>query len=203
MFSNLLSPDNPIMQFITKLAYTIWLNILWFICCIPIVTIGPSTAALFYCCQNIVNDTEGRITNNFFKSFKANMKQGIRISVILIALGSILTVDGYVLYHLYTKSVFWTILTAIFIVACIIFGMILMYIFPLLARFQNTTFAMFKNALILSVRYLLCTILMALIYFAMLVIVVRFYTPAIIFGMGTCAFLCSLLLSRIIKQLET
>lgn len=202
MFSNLLSPDNPIMQFITKLAYTTWLNILWFICCIPIVTIGPSTAALFYCCQQIVDDTEGNITSAFFKSFKMNMKQGIHISVILIALGSILAVDGYVLYHLYTSSVFWTMLTAVFIVACIIYFMILMYIFPLLARFQNTTFAMFKNALILSLRYLLCTILMALIYFTMLLIVVRFYTPAIIFGMGTCAFLCSLLLSRIIRQLE-
>ncbi len=202
MFSNLLSPDNPIMQFITKLAYTTWLNILWFICCIPIVTIGPSTAALFYCCQQIVDDTEGNITSAFFKSFKMNMKQGIHISVILIALGSILAVDGYVLYHLYTSSVFWTMLTAVFIVACIIYFMILMYIFPLLARFHNTTFAMFKNALILSLRYLLCTILMALIYFAMLLIVVRFYTPAIIFGMGTCAFLCSLLLSRIIRQLE-
>ena len=31
-----------------KLCYSCCLNILWFLCCIPIVTIGASTTALYY-----------------------------------------------------------------------------------------------------------------------------------------------------------
>ena len=77
-----------------------------------------------------------------------------------------------------------------------------MYIFPLTARFDNTIFAMFKNSLIIGMRFLLCTVLMASIYFAMAVVVVRILTPAIIFGEGLCAFLCSYLLSNIMKLLE-
>lgn len=202
MFKTIVNPYNPVMQFITKLVYSVWLNILWFICCIPIVTIGPSTAALFYCCQHMVEDTDSHITVGFFKSFRTNLKQGLVIGLIMTIIGCALCVDGYALYHLYAKSLFLTIITALFIVTCIVYVMIAMYIYPLLAHFENTTFAMFKNAFLLSVRYLICSIFMALIYFSMTLVVVRFYTPAIVFGMGTCAFFCSLLMHRILKQME-
>ena len=45
---NLFNLDGPVLQFINKLVYSVYLNILWFICCIPIVTVGASTTALFY-----------------------------------------------------------------------------------------------------------------------------------------------------------
>ena len=38
--SNLIDPDRPLMAFITKMAYSAYLNILWLICCLPIVTIA-------------------------------------------------------------------------------------------------------------------------------------------------------------------
>ena len=33
---NLLSPEGPLMSFLTKITYSAYLNILWFICCLPI-----------------------------------------------------------------------------------------------------------------------------------------------------------------------
>ena len=36
---NLLSPEGPLMSFLTKLSYSAYLNVLWFICCLPVVTI--------------------------------------------------------------------------------------------------------------------------------------------------------------------
>ena len=106
------------------------------------------------------------------------------------------------MYHLRFENAFWTILTAVFIVAVIAYAVILMYIFPLMARFDNTILEMFKNSIIVGVRFLLCTVLMAVIYFLMAVVIIRIFTPAIIFGEGLCAFLCSLLLSNILKLLE-
>jgi uncharacterized membrane protein YesL len=41
------SPDSPFMSFIGKLADTLLLNILWLLFCLPVFTIGPSTAALY------------------------------------------------------------------------------------------------------------------------------------------------------------
>ena len=36
--NSLLNPDNPVMQFITKIVTSVYLNILWFVCSIPIFT---------------------------------------------------------------------------------------------------------------------------------------------------------------------
>ena len=96
----------------------------------------------------------------------------------------------------------WTLGAAVFTVALAAYAIILMYIFPLLARFDNTIRKMFKNALMIGMRFLFCTALMAIIYFIMAVVVIRFFTPAIIFGEGLCALLCSYLLSNILILCE-
>ena len=197
--SNLFNLDGPVLQFINKIVYSVYLNILWFVCCIPIVTVGASTTALFYVTLKISKNEEGSITKAFFHSFQQNLKQGTLIWLILLALGIILGIDGYILYHMRFENVFWTLCTAVFCVAAAAYAIVLMYIFPLLARFDNTVGAMFKNALFIGVRFLFCTALMAVIYFVMLLVIVRFFTPAVIFGEGLCALLCSYLLSNILQ----
>lgn len=196
--NHLLNPEGPVMQFITKIAYSAYLNILWFICCIPIFTIGASTTALFYVTLKMAKNEEGNITKAFFRSFRDNFKQGTKIWLILLVVGIVLGFDGYTLYHMRFSNAFWTILTAIFIVAVAAYAIILMYIFPLLARFNNTTIAMFKNSIMIGMRFLLCTAIMAAIYFIMILVIVRIFTPAIIFGEGLCAMLCSYMLSNIL-----
>lgn len=197
--SNLFNLDGPVLQFINKIVYSVYLNILWFVCCIPVVTAGASTTALFYVTLKISKNEEGSITKAFFHSFRENLKQGTLIWLILLALGIILGMDGYVLYHMRFENVFWTLCTAVFCVAAAAYAIVLMYIFPLLARFDNTVGAMFKNALFIGVRFLFCTALMAVIYFVMLLVVVRIFTPAVIFGEGLCALLCSYLLSNVLQ----
>ncbi len=196
--NNLLNLDGPVMRLINKIVYSVYLNILWFICCIPVVTVGASTTALFYVTLKITKNEEGSLTKAFFHSFKENLKQGTIIWLILLGLGIVLGLDGYVLYHMRFENVFWTLCTAFFFIAATAYAVVLMYIFPLLARFDNTVGAMFKNALFMGIRFLLCTILMAVIYFVMALVVVRFFTPAVIFGEGLCALLCSYLLSNIL-----
>ena len=180
--NHLFNLDGPVLQFINKIVYSVYLNILWFICCIPVITIGASTTALFYVTLKISKNEEGSITKAFFHSFKENLRQGTVIWLILLAFGIILGIDGYVLYHMRFENVFWTLCTAVFCVAAAAYAIILMYIFPLLARFDNTIGAMFKNALFIGVRFLFCTALMA-----------------VIFGEGLCALLCSCLLSNILN----
>ena len=46
--NQLFNPDSPVLGFINKIVYCVYLNILWLVCSLPIVTIGASTTALFY-----------------------------------------------------------------------------------------------------------------------------------------------------------
>ncbi|MED9966589.1 MAG: YesL family protein [Blautia sp.] len=200
--NSLLNPDNPVMQFITKIVYSVYLNILWFICCIPVVTAGAATTALYYVTLKMAKNEEGGITKSFFKAFKENFKQSTIVWLILLALGIVLGIDGYVLWHMRFENAFWTIITAIFLVAVAAYLIVVMYIFPLMARFENTIFAMFKNSLFIGMRFLLCTALVAVIHFAMLFVIINIFTPAVIFGEGLCAFLSSYFLANILKLCE-
>lgn len=129
--NSLLNPDNPVMQFITKIVYSVYLNVLWFICCIPVVTAGAATTALYYVTLKMAKNEEGGITKSFFKAFKENFKQSTIVWLILLALGIVLGIDGYVLWHMRFENAFWTIITAIFLVAAAAYLIVVMYIFPL------------------------------------------------------------------------
>lgn len=190
--------EGPVMNFITKITYSAYLNILWLVCCLPVFTIGASTTALFYVTLKVAKNEEGSLTKAFFHSFKENFRQSTIIWLILLAVGIILGFDSYIFYHMRFENAFWTVATAVFLVAVVAYAIILMYIFPLLARFDNTIRAMFKNAIMLGMRFLLCTAVMAVIYFVMVFVIINVFTPIIIFGEGLCALLCSYLLSNIL-----
>lgn len=200
--NRLLNPDGPVMAFITKIVYCVYLNILWFLCSLPIVTAGASTTALFYVTLKMVHNEEGSLTKSFFRAFRENFKQSTIVWLILLVLGIFLAVDGYVFYHMRFDSVIWTLGAAVFTVVLAAYAIVLMYVFPLMSRFDNTVFAMLRNSLMIGMRFLLCTALMAAIYFAMAVVIINVFTPAVIFGEGLCAYLCSCLLSNILLMLE-
>ena len=147
---NILNPEGPVMSFITKITYSAYLNLLWLICCLPIVTAGASTTALFYVTLKVAKNEEGSLTKSFFHSFRENFRQATKIWLFLLAAGIVFAFDGYVFSHMRFENTLWTIGAAVFLVALAAYAIILMYIFPLLARFDNTTFAMFKNSLFSS-----------------------------------------------------
>ena len=198
---NLFNPDNPVMHVLGLVGYSIWLNLLWALCCLPVLTIGASTTALYYASGKLVRGESGSATSFFFSGFRSNFKQTTGIWLILLAVGAVLGADGYILYHLRLTGPFWAILTALFVGALILYAVILLWIFPLLSAFENTTRLMFKNALALGIRYAACTLLMAGIYGLMGFLIVSVFTPLLFLGFGLCAMACSALLKRIFQML--
>ena len=142
------------------------------------------------------------MTKSFFRAFRQNFKKATVIWLILLALGIVLALDGYIFYHMRFENAFWAVGTAVFLVALAAYAIVMMYIFPLLARFENTVKAMFLNSIMLGMRFLLCTVAMAVIYFVMAFVIINVFTPIIIFGEGLCALLCSHLLSNIMLMCE-
>ena len=65
-----LNYDSPVMQFLSRFGDFMLLNVLWIICSLPIVTIGVSTSAYYYCMMKIVRDSDSGILAMFFHSFK-------------------------------------------------------------------------------------------------------------------------------------
>lgn len=97
--SEFFNPDNPIMRLITKIANSVYLNILWLICSLPVVTIGASTTSLFYVTLKMAKNEEGNLTAAYFRSFKENFRQATKIWLILLVTGIVFALDGYIFYH--------------------------------------------------------------------------------------------------------
>ena len=202
------SYDSKFSQIILKLAQSCYLNLLWMVCSIPIFTAGAATTALYSVTLKIVKDREGALTGSFFRAFRENFKQATQLWLILLLAGGVLGADGFILYRLSrtttgAPAVLWTLLLALVIAGGIAYAIVLCYIFPLVASVVNTNRAMLKNALFIGIRYLFCTILLFAIHFVMFFVVVRLFTPMIIFGEGLVALLCSLLLHRVIDACTT
>ena len=197
------SYDSKFSQWMLRFCYCCWLNLLWAICSIPIVTIGAATTGLYYVMLKLARGEEGNVTKMFFRSFRENFKQATVLWLILLAVGLFLGADGYILYHLRLISagpaaVFWTILLAVVLAAAVFYTIILIYVFPLVASVENTNLAMLKNSFFIGAHYLFCTILVFAIHFAVFFVTVRFFTPMMLLGEGLCAMLSSLAMYRVI-----
>ena len=197
------SYESRFSQLLLKLCYACYLNLLWFVCSIPIVTIGASTTALYYASLKVVRDEDSHVAALFFRSFRQNFKQATVLWLILLGAGLFLGADGYILYHLRlsstgTMAVMWTLILAMVIAAGVVYVIVLEYVFPLLASVANTNKAMLKNAFLIGTHYLFATILVFAVHFAMFFVVVAWFTPLIVFGEGLCALISAWLLNRIL-----
>ena len=200
----LFSYDSKFSQIMLKLCYGCYLNLLWMVCSLPVFTAGAATAALYDVTLRIAREEDPPLTTRFFRAFRENFRQATVLWLILLGVGALLGADAYILYHLYKStvgmvSVICTLSLALIIVAAIAYVIVLIYVFPLVASVKNTSFAMLKNALLIGIHYLFCTILVFAIHFAMFFAVVAVFTPLIVFGEGLCALLSSYLLGKVIR----
>lgn len=137
------------------------LNIVFIICCLPVVTIGASLTALHYVTLKMVRNEESYIVKSFFKSFKQNFKQATIINLIMLLFGGLLYLDLNIINNM--SGSMTSVLHVLFIAFGIVYFVIFLYLYPVLAKFYNTIKHTFRNAFLMSIRHLPYTVLMALI----------------------------------------
>ena len=153
--------DNKFFVFMGKIADLCMLNLLCIICCIPIVTAGASLTALYYVTMKMVRNEEAYIFRSFFRSFKQNFKQATVINIIMLAAAALLYIDTNIAGKMGQPA--GKILGMIFAAFTLLYVMILLYVYSLLAKFYNSVKNTFKNAILMAIRHLPYTILMLLI----------------------------------------
>ena len=153
--------DNKFFVFMGKIADLCMLNLLCIICCIPIVTAGASLTALYYVTMKMVRNEEAYIFRSIFRSFKQNFKQATVINIIMLAAAALLYIDTNIAGKMGQPA--GKILGMIFAAFTLLYVMILLYVYPLLAKFYNSVKNTFKNAILMAIRHLPYTILMLLI----------------------------------------
>lgn len=157
----LFNMDNKFFTVMGRVADLIMLNVVCLICCLPIVTIGASLTALHYVTLKMARNEESYIIRSFFKSFKQNFKQATIINLIMLVIAAILYMDLNIVPNL--GGTMSQVLYILFIAFGIIYLMVFLYIYPVLAKFYNSIKNTFRNAFLMSIRHLPYTLLMAVI----------------------------------------
>ena len=191
------------MAGLNKLADLIWLNILTFICCIPIITVGASITALNYVALKMVRDEEGYVTRAFFKSFKQNFKQATIIWLIMLLVAAIII--GDLLIFVFSGIAFpsWVKVALVAISVLVIFAT--MHVFPVLARFENTVVNTFKNSFYMGILSLPKTILMMVFWaIPIFISIYLFQAFPVVIGLGISGpvFLSAMLYNKTFKRFE-
>lgn len=154
------SAESPIYKFMQSLWDILKLNFMWIIFCIPIVTIGGSTIAAFSVLLRMSEDQEGNVIKDFWKAFKENWKQGILIGLLPPICFEAVFLD-FQLYNAVENGGLGILIVGCF--SAYIFIFCLIYVFPLLARYDNTVINSIKNSFRIGMKFFGRTFLLLVI----------------------------------------
>lgn len=195
--------DSPLMNVLNKMADLMWLNILTLIYCIPIITAGAAFTSMHYVALKIVRNEESYITRSFFKSFKTNFRQATLIWLLILLIAAVLGGD----YYIITKSgiQFSSVLVVLIMAAAVLVICTTLYVFPVLAKFDNTIMGTIRNAFIMSILQLPKTVVMFVMAFFPLIIYLvslRLIPIIFLFGFSLPAYASAMLYNKFFQKLE-
>ena len=205
------SGEGGFFGFMDKIASLFWINLLTTVCCIPVITAGASVTACYYVTLKMARNEEGYLTKSFFKSFRMNFRQSTLIWIIEAALLFIFVADFWIIATGYGGKI--PLSNVILVVTGILFFLLIMtatYVFPILARFDNTTANTIKNAFLMSIVNFPKTVALIItnaLFPALMYAVIAtgkglWVVPVILcFGVSASAYLCSRILVVIFDRL--
>lgn len=138
-----------------------FLNLLWFVTSLPIVTIGASTTALYAVAFRLTENENVSVFKSFFEAFRKNWKSTTAIWLICFALLGWLSFGVYVCSDLADPVLR---LAGIPEASALILALLsFLYVFPICAVYQLGVFATLKRAFYLALRNLPWTLLLLLV----------------------------------------
>lgn len=195
---NLFNPENPVWVFMGKLVDMLVLTVLWVITSLPVVTIGASTAALYYVTLKLVNDEEGYVAPSYFRAFKENLRQGIAAGILVIAAGVFLACDLFVYYH--SEGSVSVILLWASMILTVFYLMMVLHLFPLMARCRTDLKHLFVMAFVIAVKNFGWTLFMLVSAVCLLAAAIFIMAPLLIISIGGIAYIHSKILNMLWKE---
>lgn len=149
--------ENKVWSVITDIIDVVYAGLLWLVCSLPVITMGASSTALYYCIVKAIRRERGRVTASFFSAFKSNFRQSLVFTIIYIV---------YIFIWLFNSRVTVDMqglisgLMRFMIVPALI---PLPWLFAYISRFENTVGGCIKYTMYLSIKNIAVTLLLLLL----------------------------------------
>lgn len=154
---NLLNENNPVHLFFNFLGDIIIANLLFLLCSVPLITIGPSLTALYHCMLRTVKGNNNGTVRTFFRAFKENFRQSLIAWLSFVAAALILFLNLRFLNSQDSSAAGLLFLLSLSIVALLV--LLFLYTFPVIAAFSDTLPHLLRNALAFAFLHFPSTLL--------------------------------------------
>lgn len=203
--SHFFQPENPIMRFLSRFCDLMFLNCLFLLSCIPIITIGAAISSLYYMVLKMHKDEEPSTAKGYVKAFRSSFRQATLIWLPLLFLFFFFGADLYIIYHVIDPIYNWLQVPVWMIIFLLL--SVLVYAFPLLSSFESSIKQLLKNAILLSLSNIPTTIFIiitqVLIIYLCLIsgeLLVIIGSLCLFFGFAGMAYFYALFLGRIFAR---
>jgi uncharacterized membrane protein YesL len=195
--------ESPFMRALDIIANLLILNFLTVICSLPVFTFGAAYTALHRQLYRLRTNEEGYIVRDYFREFKRNFKQATAVWLVLLAIGLVLGIDIYIFTEkgLEFASVYKLAIYALCFTLCLC----IVYVFPILARYETTAKNAVKNALAMAFFAFFRSVLMVAVTvapWAAAVFVSNFILIDLLFGISLPAYVCVFLYAKTFRSFE-
>ena len=194
----LFDPNGKMMELLWKPVHIMFLNLLWVLFSLPVVTAGASTVALYTVLFKMKHGKEGKLFWDFWEAFRANFRQATALWLIIVFAAVVFTTD--IFFFVNMGGFAGTFCAMLFLGLDIALLLMSIYVFPLQAMFDNKIATTLKSALFLSVRHLGWTVVLLLLYMLTFVCVWILWVTIVWFVFGLAAFINTGIFDRIFKR---
>lgn len=163
-WNGLFDPENSFWTFMNKVTDVCFLSLFWLLFSLPVVTIGASTVALFRFTLKQVDDSEGYAFRSFLKAFRENFARSTALWLLVLAGIVFFVLDFHALMALPLPSVVRVPILAILLSLSLLFLMMAVYSFPLLARYGMPLGKVLHDGLVMAFQHPLMTALVFLVH---------------------------------------
>lgn len=126
------------------------LNLLYVLFCIPIITIGPATAAMTKIIHSFTMEKPVFLFSDFWDAFKANFKQGLVVGILDLVLSFCIT-QAWIFYYAKTleSGLYWVLL-GIVIIFTLLFAFANYYVYLIISTVDLKLLPILRNSFLLS-----------------------------------------------------
>lgn len=159
MSNGFFSGSNPLFRLTGRFLDLVVLSFFFLLASLPVVTLGPAAAALYYSCVKCLRRGEGSPYRSFWASFRQNLRTGIGATVaVLLAALALDALFVFLTMAAATGSAAWGVARWAFLVFLLLPAAFGSLVFPLLSRFTCTAGGLLANTLRLTMRHLPATV---------------------------------------------
>lgn len=162
------------------------ISILWAILCIPVFTIGASSAALHRVAHNWMRNRSECSVKDFWEAFLSNFKGGTAVWLILLIPLAVILFNAYAIWFAEVEAS--TLANWLVLISAVIWVGTATYAFSLQAIFENKPLRTVTNALRIAASYIVTTMILAVI-FALAMFLTFLIPPGVVVFVPACVFL--------------